>query len=175
MRNDTMKREILAASLATLPFAAPFVAASASEPDEPQWKRGSPGTEATPGQTAPGAAPEGTPRTDHPAGTTMPGGKRESRTLMSGEGLAAGDLRGKTVFDRRNDEAGTVTAIRSSADGNPKAAIVHIGGLFGIGSKRVAVPVQQLRVTSDGRLVVNLTEDELNQLPEVADTRKDRL
>jgi hypothetical protein len=169
-----MKQAILAAGLATALLAAPFVAASAAEPDEPQWKRGTSSPEATPGQPAPGAAPEGTPKADHP-GATMPDGKQQTDTLMTGKSLAAGDLRGKTVFDRRNDEVGTVTAIRSSADGYPKAAIVDVGGIFGIGSKRVAVPIQQFQVKSDGRLVVNLTEDELKLLPEVADTRKDRL
>ena len=46
-------------------------------------------------------------------------------------------------------------------------AILRTGGLMGFGGKDVVVPLDTLSVAPDGKLVLNMTDDQLKLLPKV--------
>jgi len=76
--------------------------------------------------------------------------------------LSADELWDQTVYDLENRKVGTVMAVTEN-----RKAIVEIEGILGFGDKHVTVPVQRFQMKSDGRLVVTLTEDELERMPEI--------
>jgi len=80
--------------------------------------------------------------------------------------LSAQELRDKPVYDRSNEKVATIKDV-TGTPGRPRTAILDTGGVFGIGGKDVALPLENLSVRSDGKLVVNMTEDELKLLPKV--------
>jgi hypothetical protein len=47
-----------------------------------------------------------------------------------------------------------------------QAALVDVGGFFGIGERAVAIPVDQARTDEDGNLVTPYTHAQLEQMPE---------
>ena len=76
--------------------------------------------------------------------------------------LRASDLIGRDIHNADNDEIGEIDDLIVSRDGDKVMAIVSLGGFFDLGSKLVAIPYQDLRVTKDGkRVYYNATKAEL--------------
>jgi osmotically-inducible protein OsmY len=75
--------------------------------------------------------------------------------------LRASDLVGRDIHNANNDEIGEIDDLVLSRDGDKVMAILSLGGLDR-GSKLVAIPYQDLRVTQNGEHVYyNATQDEL--------------
>ena len=64
--------------------------------------------------------------------------------------LRASELIGRDVHDARNDKTGEIEDLIVSRDGETVMAIISLGGLFGHGTKLVAIPYQDLRIARDG-------------------------
>lgn len=161
-----MKHDLLAASLATALLTAPFAAAMAADAQPASGNRQAGSTS----ETVPSAlGPENEPRVEDRGDVTPPEGEAGVGTRLSGRDLHAADLQDQTLYDLQNEEIGTIKGLSSSDDGDG-SAIVEIGGLFGFGAKLVAVPISHFFMAPDGRLVVNLSEEELEQLPAVIET-----
>lgn len=79
--------------------------------------------------------------------------------------LSGEELKDKKIYNARNDELGTIDEVMGSTE-TGRTAIVEVGGFLGIGAKKVAIPVNQLSVGPDGKIVLNMTEDQLKALPE---------
>lgn len=76
--------------------------------------------------------------------------------------LRASDLIGRDIHNANNDEIGDIDDLIVSRDGDKVMAIISLGGFFDLGSKLVAIPYQDLRVTKDGnRVYYNATKEEL--------------
>jgi len=76
--------------------------------------------------------------------------------------LRASDLIGRDVYNANNDKIGEIDDLIVSRDGDKVMAIISLGGFFDLGSKLVAIPYQDLRVTKDGKQVYyNATKEEL--------------
>jgi sporulation protein YlmC with PRC-barrel domain len=119
--------------------------------------------------------------TDQPAATTTEQSAATSdqpAASASGEGAAkagemlASKLIGTTVMTSDNQSIGEVNDIVIDVE-NEKAAqaIIGVGGFLGIGEKNVAIDLSRLNVTTDGAtnswtVVIDTTQDELNQMPE---------
>lgn len=82
------------------------------------------------------------------------------------EARLATDLIGEPVTGPNGDELGKVHDLVLSPAGSIWAAVVSVGGFFGIGAKQVEVPYEQLQVGADRAIVVAMTRDELAAAPE---------
>lgn len=80
--------------------------------------------------------------------------------------LSAQELRDKPVYDRGNEKVATIKDVTGTV-GQPRTAILETGGVLGIGARDVSVPLDKLSVSNEGKVVVNMTEDELKLLPKV--------
>lgn len=80
-------------------------------------------------------------------------------------------LAGADVLGADGADVGAVSGIVFTSAGEIEAAVVSVGGIFGLFSHRVAIPVTELSVVESGApggaLVVQvpLTGDELRELP----------
>lgn len=76
--------------------------------------------------------------------------------------LRATDLIGRDIRNAADDEIGQIDDLIVSRDGDKVMAIMSVGGFFGLGTKLVAVPYEDLRVTKDGKHVYyDATKDQL--------------
>lgn len=85
--------------------------------------------------------------------------------------LRADTLRGAPVYDRENERVSEVEDILLGGEGEATAALINVGGFLGIGSRNVAVPMEQLEIHADAelddvRIYLTLSEEELEDLPE---------
>lgn len=72
-------------------------------------------------------------------------------------------LVGATVLSVDEKEAGRVKKIVE--DGGSTKAVVEYEGLLGVGDKRVAIPIADFTLISEGRARVGLSSSEINDLP----------
>lgn len=49
---------------------------------------------------------------------------------------------------------------------NVKAVVLSVGGVLGVGDKRVAVPIDDIKIGKEARFVTELTKEQLNAAPE---------
>ncbi len=113
---------------------------------------------------APGAPGAGQPRSTAPATS----GSTASASLGS---QRLGDLVGAEVMGSGGDQVGEVDDIViSTAGADSIRAVLQVGGVAGVGEKRVSVPLSQITVdrASDGEptLRTAMTLDALERLPE---------
>ena len=83
------------------------------------------------------------------------------------ESLTAQELREKPVYDSKSERIATVTDVTGTpgAPGQGRQAILQTGGVLGVGGREVAVPLSKFSVGPDGKLFLNMTDDELKLLP----------
>jgi sporulation protein YlmC with PRC-barrel domain len=153
----------MTSSLVAALMAAPIGLAVAADQ---QPNSGMPGPATVPEKIAPEAAPQLKPKYED-FGARVPGGEQKG-VAIEGKELSAGDLQDKSVYDLENRKVGTVKDV-STPFGENRLAIVEVGSFLGFGGKDVAVPVQHFQLQPDGRLVVNLTEKQLEEMPPVHD------
>ena len=92
------------------------------------------------------------------------------QTLASGSVVS---ILGQRVFDSGGDEIGRLVDVLVGLDGQPKAAVIDVGGFMGVGTRRVAVGWKLLRFGSkdgDVRITEDLTQDETAAAPEYRGT-----
>jgi hypothetical protein len=119
-----------------------------------------PGT-VTPG-TSPGAAP----------GTAD--GYRSYRSLQEGSfqgqvtgGMLAQDLIGKSIVDQEGDEIAEVADLVIEPDNTVRRVLIDVGGFLGIGSRTVAIGLDQLTPSQgdEDELVTTMTRRQIEGLP----------
>jgi sporulation protein YlmC with PRC-barrel domain len=87
-----------------------------------------------------------------------PGGLRK-------HSFESSDLRGKNVYDPAGNKVGSIDDV-VPAQGQPREAVVSVGGILGIGAKTVLIPATDIERSDDGRLVVAMSENQIEKLPE---------
>jgi len=75
------------------------------------------------------------------------------------------DLKGKDVYDPAGKKVGEIDEVVPS-QGQPHDAVVAVGGILGIGAKKVLIPASDIERGEDGRLVIAMTENQIEKLPE---------
>src|SRR3546814_12383411 len=100
---------------------------------------------------------------------------RRSSELKPGTGTAevqGNKLIGADVKGASNEKIGDVTEVLVSTDGKINAIIVSVGGFLGMGDRRVALPWEQLRFSSEGSdlvVMASATKEQLKEMPEYRD------
>ncbi|QCO54726.1 PRC-barrel domain containing protein [Pseudorhodobacter turbinis] len=78
------------------------------------------------------------------------------------------NLTGATIYDGRDETIGTISHLHG--DGASIRVIVDVGGFLGIGTKPVALQLNQLDVMRDDNgtvhAVTDMTRDQVEALPE---------
>jgi sporulation protein YlmC with PRC-barrel domain len=75
------------------------------------------------------------------------------------------DLKGKNVYDPAGKKVGSIDEVVPQ-QGQPRDAVVAVGGVLGIGAKKVLIPATDIERMDDGRLVVAMSENQIEKLPE---------
>lgn len=95
---------------------------------------------------------------------------RSSMKPVSGPELTSQNLDGVTVYGPNDQGIGKVGDIALTNDGRVDAIVVDVGGFLGIGSKPVAVAMDNLQFMRDTNGTLNVytqfTEDQLKSAPE---------
>ena len=103
--------------------------------------------------------------TEAPTRTTeIPEERKSTVQDIEVENLTAQELRDKPVYDSKGEKIATVKDV-TGTPGQSRQAILQTGGVLGVGGREVALPLKKLSVGPDGKLVLTMTQDELNLLP----------
>ncbi len=78
--------------------------------------------------------------------------------------FAVADLEGRDVHTLRGEDVGDIEGF-ATAGGQLYAIIAH-GGFLGIGEDQIAVPAERIAVRGDEVVLLGLTEEQLEQMPE---------
>jgi sporulation protein YlmC with PRC-barrel domain len=117
-------------------------------------------------QQSQGQASGGATRSAPPVGV-VPLGVSIEATGQVLEGWRASKLIGAAVYNDQNQRIGKIEDMIVAPDGKLSVAIIDVGGFLGIGTHRVAIPVDQFSDIKAKRLVLpNATKDALKALPE---------
>jgi PRC-barrel domain len=75
------------------------------------------------------------------------------------------DLHAAAVYDAQNKKIGPIEEVIFERDGRVAAVVLDVGSFLGIGGKRVAVSLNELRIATDEggkpRFQLDLTKDQL--------------
>lgn len=74
-------------------------------------------------------------------------------------------LVGKDLYGANGEEVGEISNVLIEG-GDASAVLVDVGGFLGIGSKTVAIPVDDLQVGQDRVTAAGLTEESAKNMPE---------
>jgi hypothetical protein len=74
------------------------------------------------------------------------------------------DIVGKWLADKNGNDIARIADLKTSADGKIQAAEIDLGGFLGIGSRRVAVPVDELQLKGDRIEAKSMTADQIRNL-----------
>src|SRR6266571_8617556 len=112
-------------------------------------------------QTAPTSTPSpmGKSTAAEPAGRTS----ISANHLLPGQ-IRASEMNGATVYDKENQNLGSIKDVILDRDGRVAAVILGVGTTLGAGGKYVAVAMNDIKVTSDNnkpRFTVTMTKDQL--------------
>ena len=91
------------------------------------------------------------------AATTQP-----EMTIRSDQ-LRAHKMIGATVYDRNNQNIGSVQDLVLNKDGTVAQVVVDVGRFLGMGGKNVAVKFPDIK-TDNNRLTLDVTKDQLQQM-----------
>jgi len=86
----------------------------------------------------------------------------QRNTLAS---LKRDDIVGKWLADKNGNDVARIADVKMSSDGRIQAAEIDVGGFLGIGSRRVAVPVDELQLKGDRIEATSMTSDQIRNQP----------
>ena len=73
------------------------------------------------------------------------------------------------VYNDNNQKIGKIKDLIIAPDGSISAAIVDVGGFLGMGTHRVAIPVEQFSQVTPKVILPGATKEALKQVPEFKD------
>lgn len=80
--------------------------------------------------------------------------------------MTADKLSGKSVVTETGEEIGEIDQVGYSATHQERVAVIEAGGFLGVGEKRVAVPLSELELGSDGNVKTTMDRDTLESQEE---------
>jgi hypothetical protein len=102
-----------------------------------------------------------------PAYRTTPA---EGYTQVEPRAMSVEDLKGANVYDANHENVAGIDEVLISPEGNIERVLIDVGGWLGMGARTVAIDMDKLEVhrgrDGDVRVYLNMTEEELKQLPE---------
>jgi len=118
------------------------------------------------GKSLPGASPAPAPSpAPMESQSPSPSGGADAGKSALKTPLEATDLKGKDVYDAAGKKVGSINDVIPPS-GQARDVVVSVGGILGIGSKKILVPASDIERGNEGRLVIAMTEEQLDKLPE---------
>ena len=104
------------------------------------------------------------------AGAPVAGVVTLGTTVEVTQGIAVGNRASKLisapVYNEQEERVGSIDDLIISPDRSVSFAIVSVGGFLGLGSRLVAIPVEQLTEQKDRLILPGATKEALAKLPE---------
>lgn len=99
----------------------------------------------------------------------------EHQTQKSQDCIASDRVEGTSVYGSDGNKIGSVDCIMiEKRSGHAREAILDVGGFFGMGGSRHAVPWQMLQYDVDkGGYLLDVTEDQLKNAPRFQENDRD--
>jgi sporulation protein YlmC with PRC-barrel domain len=89
--------------------------------------------------------------------------------------MKASDLIGKNVYNASDERIGEIDDVVVRKSGNGTMAVIGVGGFLGIGEKKAAVPLDQLKVQGDKIVGASLSKEQLKAQAEYKATDYDKV
>ena len=129
------------------------------------------------GSSTPGASPAPAPASPPSQSQAAPGGSDTGKSTAPAAGamktpLEATDLKGKDVHDAAGKKVGSIDDVIPQT-GQARDVVLSVGGILGIGAKKVLVPAADIERGNEGRLTVSMTQEQLDKLPEYEAPKRD--
>ena len=83
--------------------------------------------------------------------------------MIQSDEVRASKMMGSAVYDQQNQGIGKVSDIILNKDGKVDAVVVDVGSFLGMGGKRVAVPLSDIK-SDHNRLTLDRTKEQLQQM-----------
>jgi sporulation protein YlmC with PRC-barrel domain len=71
---------------------------------------------------------------------------------------------GKYVYSSNNENIGEIEDVVMGPNNQVQAALIDVGGFLGIGERRIAVPISDLKLDGD-KLSTSMTKQQVEELP----------
>jgi sporulation protein YlmC with PRC-barrel domain len=84
--------------------------------------------------------------------------------------MTAEELEGKTVVTASGEEVGEIDSIGESETHQARVATIDVGGFLGVAEKKIAIPLSDLEMSSDGNIVTNMTKEAIETEEEFDET-----
>lgn len=85
---------------------------------------------------------------------------------QSEQQILASKLIGYSVTNLKNENVGKVEDLILDQNQRPMGMVIAVGGFLGLGAKHVALPLSEVQVNRQNKIVqVNLSKEELNKAP----------
>jgi sporulation protein YlmC with PRC-barrel domain len=111
---------------------------------------------------------------DHDAGQA-PSAHSGTTRNQPGGAVRASKLIGATVKNKAGDSIGEISDLVVSPGANVTTAVVAVGGVLGIGDKKIGVPYKSFSVAPDGKtLYLDMTADQLKSMPPYMDSSDEK-
>jgi hypothetical protein len=139
-------------------------AASAEDTPAPAGDGTAQAPETSTAQTSEGAAqaPESsTAQTSEPQQTAPGAGTTENPVAAMGSNLV-----GMELHSADDSSIGDIEDVVTGSDGQVTSVLIDVGGFLGIGSRRVAIDVNNLEMRGDRLVVFGMTREQVEELPE---------
>ena len=78
----------------------------------------------------------------------------------------ASELIDKAIYNPQNNQIGEIDDLAIKRNGKIKRVIVDTGGFLRFGEEQIGIPYTKLQIGNDGKIVLNMTQDELEKMPE---------
>jgi sporulation protein YlmC with PRC-barrel domain len=75
--------------------------------------------------------------------------------------MSSDQLSGKSVVTADGEEIGEIDEVGYSSTHQERVAVVEAGGFLGVGEKRIAIPLSDLKLGTDDNLATTLTRDSI--------------
>ena len=84
--------------------------------------------------------------------------------------ITADDLQGASVYGSNNERVADVDEVLMTPEGKVERLVVNVGGFVGIGSRNIAIDMNEVDIHKDAnndvRVYIPMNEQELRQMPE---------
>jgi len=102
--------------------------------------------------------PQGAQKQVQQPGQQAPQGSQQLAAM--GRGIV-----GKYVFSSNNENIGEIEDVVMGPNNQVQAALIDVGGFLGIGERRIAVPISDLKIDG-GKLSTSMTKQQVEELPQ---------
>lgn len=80
--------------------------------------------------------------------------------------MSADKLSGKSVVTAEGEEIGEIDEVGYSSTHQERVAVIEAGGFLGVGEKRIAVPLSELKIGTDDDVQTTMTRDSIEMQEE---------